>query len=184
MLDVTEGGDYGVGMASKSRELMRASIARDREAARDRIRGHTKVDPDTACWVWQRSRHIAVYGQLGGTVGGVSWSGRAHVFAYEAFVGPVPDGLIVRHRCDVRTCCNPDHLEVGTKADNSRDMVERGRSSVGARNPNAKLNKRKVTVIHKLHAEGLTQREIATVVGCSCANVCSILNGRTWGHVV
>lgn len=50
-----------------------------------------------------------------------------HRVIYEAAYGPIPPGLLVRHTCDVRNCYNPLHLLVGTVADNSRDMVERGR---------------------------------------------------------
>lgn len=51
----------------------------------------------------------------------------AHRFIYEEHVGPIPFGLLVRHKCDVRKCINPDHLELGTNADNSNDCKIRGR---------------------------------------------------------
>ncbi len=48
-----------------------------------------------------------------------------HRKSYEVFVGPIPDDLIVRHKCDNTICCNPEHLELGTKKDNRRDFMQR-----------------------------------------------------------
>jgi hypothetical protein len=56
---------------------------------------------------------------------------RAHRFSYEAFVGPIPDGLLVLHHCDVRNCANPNHLFIGTHKQNMQDMVNKGRDLKG-----------------------------------------------------
>ena len=54
-----------------------------------------------------------------------------HRWVWEQINGPVPEGLVVRHRCDTPDCFRYDHLEVGTKADNTHDMIERGRARNG-----------------------------------------------------
>jgi len=82
------------------------------------------------CWEWTGSRHPRYpYGRLvvGGRAGKVEY---AHRLAWLHWVGPIPDGLIVRHTCDNAPCCNPAHLLLGTQADNCLDMVKRRRSGV------------------------------------------------------
>ena len=93
----------------------------------DLARFHTKykVNPETGCWEWIGFIHPRGYGQFGVWTEGKTY--RAHKFAYERLVGPIPDGMIVRHKCDVKICVRPDHLELGTQADNMRDCLERGR---------------------------------------------------------
>lgn len=68
------------------------------------------------CWLWTGARNSRGYGQW--AVGGRSRS--VHRIAYEALVGPIPDGLTIDHLCRVKTCCNPEHLEAVTGAENSR----------------------------------------------------------------
>lgn len=83
----------------------------------------------TGCWNWTGSARNG-YGCIN-TPSGTEY---AHRLSYIWHSGEIPDALVVRHRCDNRLCVRPDHLELGSKADNSRDMVERGRSP---RNPRA-----------------------------------------------
>lgn len=69
-----------------------------------------------ACWLWTGSTSNLGYGRLSHR--GRQWF--AHRFAYVTLRGEIAEGLVVDHLCGVRLCCNPDHLEVVTLAENSR----------------------------------------------------------------
>jgi hypothetical protein len=77
------------------------------------------------CWPWMGARERNGYGQLGNRI--LRKHLKAHRVAYELAVGPIPEGFLVCHACDNPPCCNPSHLFVGTGADNTHDMIAKGR---------------------------------------------------------
>lgn len=80
----------------------------------------------TGCWEWHGTKNEHGYGLVNLHRAGLHQA-RAHRLMYERFVGPIPDGLMIRHKCDNPPCVNPDHLVPGTQQDNMNDMVARGR---------------------------------------------------------
>ena len=94
------------------------------------------------------------------------------------------EGKYVLHSCDNPACINPSHLRLGTAADNSADMVRRGRAGwdakPGSKNPSAKLTEATVLAIR---SERMTQVEIAKKYGITQANVSSIQLRKTWKHI-
>jgi hypothetical protein len=115
-----------------------------------------------------------------GGYGVLSWGGKvfsAHRLAYEMHYGEIPEGLCVLHRCDNRRCINYQHLFVGTRTDNHKDMHAKGRGY-------AVLNGREVRQIRLILASRrFTSIEIAAWFGVSIGTIDAIKHGRTWVHV-
>ena len=111
-------------------------------------------------------------------------AGRAHRIVNEAHYGPFTDkapcGL---HKCDNPACIRPLHLFRGTRADNTRDMMQKGRQrpgiATGESHGNCKLSDIAVLNIHHMRAAGLTQMKIAAVVGVSGTHISRILSGKS-----
>lgn len=123
----------------------------------------------SGCHEWRSSLHRDGYGKAlheGKTVS-------AHRLAYLLFVGEIPDGLCVLHRCDNRKCVNTEHLFLGTYRDNVIDMHAKGRA-VGRR----KLSDESVRRIQSLLASGHTQQSIADEIGISQITVSRIKLGQ------
>lgn len=81
---------------------------------------------EAGCWEWRGGRNGFGYGVVSLHRKGIIRA-RAHRLMYERYVGPIPDGMVIRHRCDNPPCVNPAHLEPGTQADSVWDMTSRGR---------------------------------------------------------
>ncbi|WP_198527626.1 HNH endonuclease signature motif containing protein [Xanthomonas sp. SHU 199] len=80
--------------------------------------------PEAGCWLWIGRMSTNGYGRIGI---GRNKQYRAHRISWEHHFGPIPDGMYVCHKCDVRSCINPDHLFIGTAKDNARDREAKGR---------------------------------------------------------
>lgn len=82
---------------------------------------------ESGCWLWVGSVDGDGYGFISPYINGERIRLRAHRASYEVFVGEIPDGMFVCHKCDVPGCVNPDHLFAGSALDNTRDMIQKGR---------------------------------------------------------
>lgn len=136
------------------------------------------------CWLWPLAKTKRGYGLL-------RHNKRAyytHRVAYLAFKGPVPADLDVCHTCDNPACCNPDHLWLGTAADNAKDMMNKGRGRQtclrGEASPRAILSEERALAILKLALSGMNQQAIARQFGVSQSCVMLIKTRRNWKHLV
>jgi len=136
----------------------------------------TKRMPN-GCLEWQGFCHRG-YGRT--RIGG--GSRRAHRAAWELFVGPIPEGSNVLHRCDNPPCVDHQHLFLGTQIANIEDRVEKGRSkgAAGERHGRARLTDDEVQA---LRSSTETNSEAAMRLGISYHTVWDIRRGRSWRHL-
>lgn len=151
----------------------------------------SRVSFGEGCWEWQgsalrRASGIASYGVF--SLGKRGKQILAHRFSYQIAHGTIDEGLVIRHQCDNPKCVRPDHLIIGTQADNLADMRSRGRAFFntfpkGVCHPNAKIDTEIVRIIRKLRAEGLSFAKIGAKVGLHPSTIHDIVTGKTWGQV-
>jgi hypothetical protein len=128
-----------------------------------------KFDEATGCWNWTGA--IDRYGY--GNVKRAGKNLRAHRYAYEKLIGPIPAGACVLHSCDNPACCNPDHLRPGSQKDNIRDAIDRGRFVA----PRQKLTLAQVDEIKKSSA---SNRELAESFGVHATTIRDVRSGKTF----
>jgi len=149
----------------------------DRDAWARRYWEKVDVRGEDECWLWQAATNNVGYGLF--RVNGILST--AHRLAWTLANGPIPESLCVLHHCDNRACVNIGHLFLGTVADNQRDMVEKGRSTRGARHGMHKLTREKVREIRRLYATGKhLQRELGERFGVTESQVGRIVRREGW----
>lgn len=143
----------------------------------------SKVDRRSDCWTWLGSFYHHGYGRF--HVGRQGKS--AHRVAFELTYGPIPPFELVLHKCDNRACVRPDHLFLGSQADNMRDMRQKGRdrrpSFPGESNGNVKLNADQVKEIRIRYAEGASMAELAVHFQVCKSNIRAIVRKLSWRNI-
>jgi hypothetical protein len=153
----------------------------------------SKIQQVGDCWMWQGVSTLGGYGVL--TV--ARKRTYAHRLSYSLFVGEIPDGMCVCHKCDTPSCVNPAHLWLGTHSDNTRDAVAKGRwgpqlhpesyrhrkRMVGANNPKARLTWEQVAEIKATFARGgVSKVSIARQYGVPESTIGQIIRGTRYNQ--
>jgi hypothetical protein len=165
-------------------DLWRELAARKPPECADIIARFAKfVHIDRGCWLWTGSRTGT---WKGGQHGQFALYHGEHIYAhrlsYLLFNGPIPDGQLVRHTCDVGYCVQPSHLLVGTYQDNSNDAKERRRFPKYKTVPR-KLSAEQVIEIRHLRMRGLTVTALAAQFGVTKACISQTVNFRRRQHL-
>ena len=146
-----------------------------------------KVNKTDGCWLWTGclSGNRRSAGQPQFRIANKTFY--SHRVVWEMTYGDIPAGLNVLHKCDIPFCVNPEHLFLGTQADNIRDMDAKGRRKnpnfYGELNGYHKLTDIKVVEIRRLSSLGVPQRQIARGFHVSQYAVWAVINRKTWRHI-
>lgn len=154
---------------------------------RDRLIKKILLEPYTGCWVFVGCRLPSGYGRI--KADGERKEVLAHRASWQVHKGAIPDGMCVLHRCDNPPCINPDHLFLGTFADNYLDMVSKGRARCASEQPKtrgskhwkAKLTETQVREIIARKSE--SRKSLASEFGTSARYISSIVCGHKWKYL-
>lgn len=157
----------------------------------DRFWSKVSIAGEDDCWLWRGAMPYD-YGRfsIGSRTNRTRRTERAHRMAWLLTNGDIPNGLLVLHKCDNRSCVNPDHLYLGTYSDNMNDMYSRGRHPEGGARGGEKHHAAKLTTndakkIKKMYACGnISQSRLASLFGVSQTQIGRIVRGDRWKGLV
>lgn len=183
----------------------RAPFRTWRSDAADEARFWSKVDQaEDGCWLWQGTLLRQGYGCI--KIAGQMY--KAHRLAYQYTHGPIPQGLLICHKCDNPRCVRPDHLFLGTQKDNMADMSAKGRGYLnlpeskrrrvaperhwchlspdrqrGERNHNAHLTLEQIKAIRtRYEQKEVSQSKLALEYGVAQTTISAIVRRTNWRH--
>lgn len=154
---------------------------------KERLLRGVAIDPETGCWNFGKGKNQNSYGNLriGDRLNGERRQVGVHRLSYEIFIGEIPNGMFVCHKCDNRRCINPEHLFAGTCLENTLDMLSKGRSfnHHGTHNHRAKLTEDQVREIRGMYGSGKSKSAIAREYGVGSSQICKIISRKRWAYL-
>jgi predicted XRE-type DNA-binding protein len=137
-------------------------------------------EPNSGCWLWTGSLNKAGYGEF--SIGGSKPA--AYRLSYYLYKGKIPPKMNVCHACDTPSCVNPDHLWLGTHAENIADAASKNRMHPGEKNGSAKLKEQEVLDIVAMYNTGnFTRHELAKKFSVGHSIIGDILIGNKWSYL-
>lgn len=143
---------------------------------KERLEKQLIAEPNTGCLLWYGGSDKLGYGRIGLD----NKVYLTHRIAYELYVGSIPKGMGVLHKCDTPACCNPHHLFIGTEKDNYEDSRKKDRYSRGERHGSAKLTNEQIMTIRQ---DQRPNEEIGREYGITGCHIGSIKRKKAWVHL-
>ena len=155
------------------------------QSAKDKLLANIQMIPEAGCWVWM--------GQCNGGAGYgmMIWDDKrqfTHRLSWTIHRGPIPERMFVCHHCDVPSCCNPDHLFLGTCRENNLDSIRKGRwgRPRGEDAPGVKLTAeqvREIRAAYKPYHREFSTTALAKKYGIGKSQIHLIVTGKKWKHL-
>lgn len=150
----------------------------------EKLEKHSIPEPNSGCMLWTGGGLFHGYGIVSHRRNGACETTQAHRLSWRVHRGPIPSGMQVCHKCDVRACVNPDHLFLGTATENMQDMWGKGRSGIhkrrGEKHKGSKLSDVDALYIRASDEKGT---DLARRFGVSRALISLVKNGHSRGYL-
>lgn len=147
-----------------------------------------RVRKTDGCWQWTGPINEHGYGIYGARHNGVRTRSFSHRYSFAMANGPIPPGKCILHKCDNRVCVRPDHLWLGTRKENTADMMAKGRGRwpgqkkklFGEAHPAAKLT---AETVREIRASDLTSSQLAEKFNVGPPAIRKIRSRQRWPHI-
>lgn len=148
-----------------------------KKTLKERILKKIEIDAN-GCWNWVGCTLKSGYGQIRDGYSKIP----VHRASFSVFVGDIPFGMFVCHKCDNKKCCNPDHLFVGTHQDNMDDKVNKGRQQRLGGELCGRHKLSSIDVI-KIRSSKKTGYALAKEYDVDFGTIYAILKRKTWKNI-